>query len=78
MSFAEIIKTKPDYIGANGRTDTEIEKAENELGITFAEDYREYLREIGLACFDGHELTGLTNTFTERCIPQLGECEEVC
>lgn len=62
MSFAEIIKTKPDYIGANGRTDTEIAKAENELGITFAEDYREYLREIGLACFDGHELTGLTNT----------------
>lgn len=62
MSFAEIIKMKPDYIGANGRNDAEIAEAEDELGITFAEDYREYLREIGLACFDSHELTGLTNT----------------
>ena len=62
MSFVEIIKMRPDYIGANGRTEAEIVEAENELGITFAGDYREYLREIGLACFDSHELTGLTNT----------------
>lgn len=62
MSFVEIIKMRPDYIGANGRTEAEIVEAENELGITFAGDYREYLREIGLAFFDSHELTGLTNT----------------
>lgn len=41
MSFVEIIKMRPDYIGANGRTEAEIVEAENELGITFAGDYRE-------------------------------------
>ena len=61
MSFTETIKMKPDYIGSNGRSDAAIAKAEKELGITFASEYREYLKEIGLACFDGHELTGLTN-----------------
>ena len=52
----------PDYIGSNGRTEEEIANAEKELNIKFAEDYREYLKNIGLACFDGHELTGLTKT----------------
>lgn len=52
----------PDYIGSTGRSEEEIEQAEIALGVSFAKDYREYLEEIGLACFDGHELTGLTNT----------------
>ena len=56
------LKSMPDYIGSNGRTDEEIDLAEKHLGCTFAEDYRGYLAEIGLACFDGHELTGLTKT----------------
>lgn len=59
MSFVEIIKMEPDYIKTNRRTDAEVEK---ELGIKFAKDYYEYLKEIGLACFDGYELIGLTNT----------------
>lgn len=50
----------PDYIGSNGRTEEEIDLAEKKLECTFAQDYREYLAEIGFACFDGHELTGLT------------------
>lgn len=52
----------PDYIGASGRSEEEIICAEKALEISFAKDYRKYLAEIGLACFDGHELTGLTNT----------------
>ena len=55
-----LIKSEPDYIGSNGRTNKEIKVAERELGCKFAKDYREYLKEIGLACFDGRELTGLT------------------
>ena len=57
-----VLKNMPDYIGSNGRTNEEIELAEKTLKCTFAKDYREYLSEIGLACFDGHELTGLTKT----------------
>ena len=56
------LKEMPDYIGSNGRTEDEIQQAEKALGVSFSEDYRNYLKEIGLACFDGHELTGLTQT----------------
>lgn len=59
-NIIDVIKSMPDYIGANGRTDEEICQAERALGISFAKDYRKYLEEIGLACFDGRELTGLT------------------
>ena len=62
MKFSEVIKLMPDYIGSNGRSEEEIKDAEIALGVSFANDYREYLEEIGLACFDGHELTGLTKT----------------
>ena len=62
MSFTEIIKSMPNFIGSNGRTEKEISDAEKKLGTAFANDYRAYLKEIGLACFDGHEFTGLTNT----------------
>lgn len=58
----DIIKTLkdvPDFIGGTGRTEAEIESAEKKLGIEFAPDYKTYLKEIGLACFDGHELTGI-------------------
>lgn len=58
----EILKSMPDYIGSNGRCEEEIAKAENALGVSFAEDYRTYLKEIGLVCYDGHELTGLTKS----------------
>ena len=34
----ETMKTIPDYIGSNGRTDTEIADAENALGTVFAPD----------------------------------------
>ena len=58
----DIIKTlkyASDFIGGTGRTEAEIESAEKELGINFASDYKTYLKEIGIACFDGHELTGI-------------------
>ena len=61
MKFYEAIKLMPDYIGSNGRSEEEIEQAEMALRVSFAKEYRKYLEEIGLACFDGHELTGLTN-----------------
>lgn len=58
----EILKNAPEFIGGTGRTEAEIESAEKQLGVEFAPDYRCYLKEIGLACFDGHELTGICKT----------------
>ena len=60
-NIIEVMKSIPDYIGSNGRSECEIVAAEKSLGTKFAPDYRLYLKEIGLACFNGHELTGITN-----------------
>lgn len=62
INIVDALKDIPGYIGSNGRTEEEISEAERKLGIPFAKDYRAYLKEIGLACFDGHEFTGLTKT----------------
>ena len=61
-SIVDVIKDMPDYIGSNGRSTEEINLAEKALGVLFSKDYCRYLKEIGLASFDGHELTGLTKT----------------
>lgn len=61
-NIVDVLKDMPGYIGSNGRTEEEIFEAERELGTLFAKDYCAYLKEIGLACFDGHEFTGLTKT----------------
>ena len=62
MNISYAIKLIPGYIGSNGRTEEEIANAEKELDTSFANDYREYLENIGLACFESRELTGLTKT----------------
>jgi len=61
-SMISVIKDKPDYVGSNGRNESAIAQAEKLLNNHFAADYREYLLEVGLASFDGHELTGICNS----------------
>ena len=61
-NIIDVLRSMPDFIGSNGRSKEEIELAETMLEVAFARDYRTYLEEIGLACFDGHELTGLSKT----------------
>lgn len=62
MTFVEKMKSFPDYIGATGKSEQKIIEAEKALGLPFAADYRAYLEKVGLACFGGHEITGLTKT----------------
>lgn len=54
-----IIRGMPDFIGGKGESEIDIENAEKILSLFFAKDFHTYLLEIGLACFDGHELTGI-------------------
>lgn len=61
-NIVDLLKSMPGYIGSYGRSEEEIDQAEKTLEVPFAKDYLKYLEEIGLACFDGHELTGLTKT----------------
>lgn len=60
-NIVDALRNIPDYIGSTGRTEEIILKAESSLGVAFAQDYRQYLGAIGLACFNGHEFTGLTD-----------------
>lgn len=60
MNIIDTIKSLPDYVGSTGRTSEEINECENALGLKFSSDYREYLSKIGLASFDGRELTGIS------------------
>ena len=62
IDIVALIKSMPDYIGSSGREEDSIKKSEMQLGVRFATDYRAYLKEVGLACFDGRELTGITST----------------
>lgn len=76
MNIVDAIKMMPSYIGSNGRTGGEIDKAEQALGTTFAPDYRLYLKEIGLTSFNGRELTGLTDTARLDVVAVTRECRE--
>lgn len=55
----ERLKEQPAFYSLNGADDIEIINAENTLRVTFAPDYREYLKTFALASFEGHEFTGI-------------------
>ncbi len=44
---------------STGVDETEIINAEIDLGVTFSDEYKEYLREYGAISFGSHEFTGL-------------------
>lgn len=61
FDFIDVLKACPDYVGSYGRKEQDISNAEKELNTIFAADYHCYLERIGLASFNGHELTGITS-----------------
>ncbi|MCR5230357.1 MAG: SMI1/KNR4 family protein [Solobacterium sp.] len=55
----ELIRSCDNFASMEPAESLAIEKAEQILGVTFAEDYAEYLKAFGVATFDGHEMTGI-------------------
>ncbi len=51
-----------DVLHGNGVSEADICDAEKKLGVQFAEDYRKYLSDYGIAAANGHELTGITRS----------------
>lgn len=49
----------PSFFAKGSVELTDIHKAETMLGLTFAEEYVDYVREYGFVTFRGHELTGI-------------------
>lgn len=62
MKLLDVLADKDDVIKGNGVSEEEVRKAEEELKVTFAPDYREYLLSAGLLMCNGHELTGIGNS----------------
>lgn len=56
----EALQGKRDFYCEKGASDEAIEKAEKVLGLKFANDYKEYLQELGAVSCGGHELTGIS------------------
>ena len=56
----EIMRCKPDFYAEKGVSMFQIEQAETVLGLRFAPDFKECLREFGAVSFGGHELTGFS------------------
>ena len=58
--IVSILKIQKDFLSGKGSSPSAISDIENELGLRFAEDYKQYLLVYGIAAFDGIELTGIT------------------
>ena len=58
-SFIDRIKNSEDYMELGGVSEDAVKNAEAMLGTSFADDYRAYLVECGIATAEGNEFTGL-------------------
>ena len=52
--FVKKILSMNDYFAIGGVDEKTIETAEKELGLSFAFDFKEYLKELGQVIVDGH------------------------
>ena len=57
--LVELLKAQEHYHGLTGATEEQIAAAQGTLGLSFSDDYKEYISGIGVASFAGHELTGI-------------------
>lgn len=62
LEMIKKIKEAEDYAALGAASKEQIADAEKELQLTFAADYKEYLRAFGAATFCGKELTGICSS----------------
>ena len=58
-AFLTALRKMPHFTCKGSATNEEISLAEEELGLKFAQEYRDYLAECGFASCLGHEFTGI-------------------
>lgn len=56
----KVMRCKPNFYAEKGVSLIQIEQAEKTLGLKFALDFKECLREFGAVSVGGHELTGFS------------------
>ena len=75
-NIVETLREKGGFCSLSGATEEEICAAEQALGLTFAEQYRDYLKAFGLASFQGHELTGIIKSQRLNVVAQTNLAKE--
>ncbi len=59
MKLIKYLKSKEDLIIYTPASEFIIEKAQRELNLCFAEEYKKYISKFGFAIFEDHELSGI-------------------
>ena len=59
MGIVDVMRSKEHFCCAGPASGADVKEAQSALGCPFSPDYREYVQELGIASFDGHELTGI-------------------
>ena len=61
-AIKDAFESRKTFLAGRGASLEQISHAEKQLGLSFAQEYREYLFSYGIAAYDGHELTGITQS----------------
>ena len=62
VNIVECLRALPDFYPGNSSTEKDIHEAEAKLGVTFSDEYRDYVHAYGDASANGHELTGISDS----------------
>lgn len=57
----EFLQSKGELLTGKTVDEGEVEIIEEQLGVSFAADYKKIVSTYGFVCVDGHEITGITN-----------------
>lgn len=63
------MRNLPDFYSMSGAAKEEILIAEQELGMKFSKDYKEYVQAFGVISAGGHELTGICKSKRLNVVP---------
>ena len=72
--IVDVISKLPDLLPLKPATDSQISDAESKLKVSFADDYKAYLKEFGAIMADGIELSGIAKS-EHRSVVSLTEQE---
>ena len=60
--IVDVLKQKSGFDCFGKASNEDIKVAEKDLNLKFAEEFKKYLMEFGVAEIDGHEFTGIFNS----------------
>ena len=73
----EALKKAEHLRSGDAASDIDIKDAENQLGLSFASEYKEYLKAYGVVSFSGHELIGISKSPRLNVVNVTKEAREI-